>query len=172
MNKILAYIAIVLGVLEIVLVLASWMLSVLLPDSGIRSMLDGEGIRWFFGGFVDMLAGPVLVWILLLSIAVGCFYGSGLACVFRSGYSLRYRERIALTLVGILLLVYAGAFGLLAFIPHAVLLSASGHIFRRLSVRPLFLSLRSGSLPFRSFTALSPPVFVVWKMYTSRCSRV
>ena len=129
MNKILAYIAIVLGVLEIVLVLASWMLSVLLPDSGIRSMLDGEGIRWFFGGFVDMLAGPVLVWILLLSIAVGCFYGSGLACVFRSGYSLRYRERIALTLVGILLLVYAGAFGLLAFIPHAVLLSASGHIF-------------------------------------------
>ena len=64
MNKILAYIAIVLGVLEIVLVLASWMLSVLLPDSGIRSMLDGEGIRWFFGGFVDMLAGPVLVWIL------------------------------------------------------------------------------------------------------------
>lgn len=129
MNKILAYIVIALCVLEVALVLASWMLSVLLPDSGIRSMLDGEGIRWFFGGFVNMLAGPVLVWILLLSIAVGCFYASGLACVFRSGYSLRYRERIALTLVGILLLVYAGAFGLLAFIPHAVLLSASGHIF-------------------------------------------
>lgn len=128
-NRILAYAALVLGILEVVLVTASWIFSVLLPGSGIRSMLGGEGIRWFFGGFADMLAGPVLVWILLVSTAAGCFRGSGLGRALRSVGRLRYRERIAIRLVGMLMVVYAAAFALLSFIPHAVLRSVSGSLF-------------------------------------------
>lgn len=128
-NKVLAYIALTFAVLQVTLVLVSWILSVLLPDSGIRSMLGGEGMRWFLGGFVRMLANPLLVWILLVSVAVGCFRESGIGAVFRMGYRLQYRERIALMLVGMLLPVYIVAFGLLSFIPHAVLLGASGGLF-------------------------------------------
>lgn len=128
-NKILAYAALMLGILEVVLVLASWMLSILLPESGIRSMLGGQGIRWFLGGFSDMIATHWLVSILLVSIALGCMRESGLGQIFRMTRPLHYRERIALMLVLSLFIVYIIAFGLLAFIPHAVLLSVSGELF-------------------------------------------
>ena len=68
MKRWLAHIAMLLLVGQLLLLLVSWLLSAVFPVSGIHSLLSGEGLRWFFGSFADMLATPVLVWILLRSM--------------------------------------------------------------------------------------------------------
>ena len=44
---------------EAVLILLSWILSAMRVD-GVRSLLSGEGVRWFFGNFTTMVASPWL----------------------------------------------------------------------------------------------------------------
>ncbi len=61
----------VLVLAQLLLMLVSWIWSAAVPASGVRSMLSSEGIRWFFGHFAEMLATPLLVWILLLAAAYG-----------------------------------------------------------------------------------------------------
>ena len=50
---------------EAVLILLSWILSAMRVD-GVRSLLSGEGIRWFFGTFTSMVASPWLAWLVLM----------------------------------------------------------------------------------------------------------
>ena len=59
--------ALVLFVAEVLLILLSWLLSAALPASGVRSILSGQGIRWFMGHFGNILATPQLSWLLLAS---------------------------------------------------------------------------------------------------------
>lgn len=128
-TKSAAYFALTLCVIEVCLILASWVLSVLFPDCGVRSLLGSEGIRWFLGRFADMLSGKPLAWLLLLSIAFGSIRESGLCHIFRHGVRLHYRERIARCFVVGLFFVWLVLFVGLAFIPNAVLLSATGGLF-------------------------------------------
>lgn len=58
MKRFLPYIALFLFLAEIVLILVSWLMSAALPTSGVRSMLSGEGLRWFMGHFGNILATP------------------------------------------------------------------------------------------------------------------
>ena len=71
MKKYLPHIALSLFLAEIMLILLSWLLSAAMPNSGIRSLLSGEGLRWFMGHFGNILATPQLAWLLLAAIAVG-----------------------------------------------------------------------------------------------------
>lgn len=126
MRRLIPYIALALLVAEFVLILLSWLLSAALPASGVRSMLSGEGLRWLMGHFGDILATPQLSWILLLAIAIGCLNCCGL---WRHSLPLTYRERHALLIGGGMFLLCVGAVLLLAFMPHAVLRSATGELF-------------------------------------------
>lgn len=126
-NRVSAHIALVLGILELGLILASWIFSSMFPDSGMRSLLGSEGVRWFFGRFTDIVSGRLLVWLILLSVAFGCARESGISHIFRG--RLQYRERIALSFAVCMFLIYSAVFITLAFIPHAILLSASGELF-------------------------------------------
>lgn len=128
-NSLQAYVALALGIMEIVLVPASWVLSVLMPDSGVRSMLGSEGVRWFLGRFNDMLCSPIVAWLLLLSVAYGCASASGISAIFRSRNNLMYRQRIARSFVFWLSAGYVVLILALAFMPHALLMSASGTLF-------------------------------------------
>ena len=128
-NSLQAYVALALGIMEIVLVPASWVLSVLMPDSGVRSMLGSEGVRWFLGRFNDMLCSPIVAWLLLLSVAYGCASESGISAIFRSRNNLMYRQRIARSFVFWLSAGYVALILALAFMPHALLMSASGTLF-------------------------------------------
>lgn len=69
---------IVLGVLQVLLVLASWLVSAVMPDTSMRSLLSPEGIRWFFGHFTENMAQPLLVWIVLLYVAFNAYRRAGL----------------------------------------------------------------------------------------------
>lgn len=111
-----------LAVLQLVLVFTSWLLSAMMVD-GVRSLLSSEGLRWFFGGFTTMLAKPWLVYLLLIAMAYGALWRSRL---FRKPET--YRDRTALHVVLIVLALYVGIIALLAAIPHAILLSATGRL--------------------------------------------
>ncbi len=130
MKRFLPYIALILVVAEAALVLLSWLLSVAMPNSGVRSMLSGEGLRWFLGHFGNILATPQLAWLMLAVIAIGCFQRCGICSLFKTPHSpFRYRQRRAIFIAGSILLLCIIAMFLLTFIPHAVLISATGRLF-------------------------------------------
>jgi aminobenzoyl-glutamate transport protein len=113
-----------LAVAEGVLVLVSWLLSATQTE-GVMSLLSSEGLRWFFGSFVSMLVSPFLVWLLLLAMAGGCLWQSGVLHMTTNGY----RERVALRITLVLLLLYVLVVVALTAVPHALLLSATGRLF-------------------------------------------
>ena len=142
-KKVVGYLAVTLLLALVALVLVSWLLSAT-QGEGVRSLLSSEGIRFFFGGFTNMLLKPLLVWLLLLSMAWGCLRHSGLLMTppnesefDASGDASRrsssfggigrgFRVRIFLLVI---LVVYVGVVLLLTVTPQAVLLSATGQLW-------------------------------------------
>ena len=53
-NK-LGTIACLLAVVQVMLILVSWVIAAAFPELNTHSLLSSEGIRWFFGRFVDNL---------------------------------------------------------------------------------------------------------------------
>jgi len=126
MKKLIPYIALFLLLAELALILVSWLLSAAMPNSGVRSMLSGEGIRWFLGHYGTILATPILSWLILAAIAVGCLRSCG---VFSHSSPYTYRERRAMLIGGGTLLTCVVAVLLLTVVPHAILVSATGGLF-------------------------------------------
>lgn len=124
MKRYLPHIAFTLFVLQLLLMLGSWLLSAAFPVSGIHSLLSSEGLRWFLGHYATLIGGPWIAWLLLLSIAHGCLRHSGLLHPGKG-----YRERRALYITVLLAVLFAAVVLLLTIIPHAVLLSATGNLW-------------------------------------------
>ena len=120
----------ILLIAELALILLSWILSAAGVE-GVRSLLSGEGVRWFVGDFTRTMASPLLAWLILLMIAVGTFLRSGLSSLWheRRPRIISYRDRTAFRVSLVLLVAYVAAILLLTVVPHAVLLSASGSLF-------------------------------------------
>lgn len=121
-ERLLAYVAFILGCVQVLLVLVSWVITAAMPEVFARSLLSPEGIRWFFGHFTSNLASPLLVWLLLGSIAWGAVRGSG---VLHPDFT-EYRQRFAYRLVGCELAVFAVIILLLTVVPRAILLNVMG----------------------------------------------
>lgn len=113
---------------QCVLVIVSWLLSAMRLE-GVRSMLSSEGIRWFVGGFSDILATPLLAWLLLLLIAGGSLQQSGVISLFTGKGETSFRNRLALRVAIFFLVLYAIVICLLTLTPHAILLSVKGSLF-------------------------------------------
>ncbi len=123
----LARLVFALALAEVVLVAASWVANVLLPDCGVRSMLTGEGIRWFIAQFTQGVFAPVPLWIVVWSMALGCASNSGIGrAIVRQRRPLLYRERAALCFSTAIVVVFIAAMTLLTAPPQAVLLNATG----------------------------------------------
>jgi len=124
MRKILPHIAFALMSCQLLLMPVSWLLSAAYPDSGIHSLLSGEGLRWFMGSYAHMMSTPLLMWLVLLSMSAGCLRLSGLLSPRDT-----FREGRALMITLLVLVVCVVVVVLLAFIPHALLLSATGRLW-------------------------------------------
>ena len=127
LKKLFTAAVVVLLLCEVLLILLSWTLSATMTD-GVRSLLSEEGVRWLFGSYTDMLQSQWLVWLLLLSMAAGCLWGSGLLTELRTFYH-SYRIRFALRLTLVFLLVYVAVIIMLTAVPHASLLSVTGSLW-------------------------------------------
>jgi len=112
---------------ELLLVILSWLLSATRMED-VRSLLSSEGIRWFFGNFTEMVASPLLVWLLLGLCAWGCLQRSGLLSLLAFS-PLTYREKVAMRVSLVFLVIYVVIIALLTLMPHAILLSATGSLF-------------------------------------------
>ena len=148
----------VLAVAEIVLILVSWLLSATVGDD-VRSLLSSEGIRFFFGGFVNMLLSPLLVWIVLLSMAYGCLCSSGMLSMFND--HMGYRQRQTLFILVVVLSVYLEIVLALSMSPHAVLLSATGRLWPSAFSRALVPIIAFGII------LLSTVYGLVWRRFLS-----
>lgn len=118
----------VLLVGQCVLVIVSWLLQAMRLE-GVRSMLSSEGIRWFIGGFSDIVASRLLVWLILLLIALGSLQQSGVVTFFSTKGERSFRDRLALRVAFGFLAIYAIVICMLTLIPHAILLSVKGSLF-------------------------------------------
>lgn len=116
-----------LMVAEVVLVIGSWIVNAMLPDSGINSMLSSEGIRWFIGGFSSFVLSPYLAWIILVGMAYGVFSHSGLRSA--TYHTDRFQVRLGIKVAAVVFTLLVIAFALLSFLPHAILVNASGKLF-------------------------------------------
>ena len=124
MNKrLIALACVAFGVAELLLVILSWLLSATRLE-GVRSLISSEGIRWFVGEFTYTLASPLLVWLLLALVALGCLQRSGLM-----GRGRGYRDRVALRVSFSFIIIYVVIICLLTLMPHAILLSVTGSLF-------------------------------------------
>jgi aminobenzoyl-glutamate transport protein len=124
----LGWLCLVTVIAETLLVILSWLLSAMRVER-IRSLLSSEGIRWFFSSFNDLIASPVLVWLLVLMCALGCLQKSRVTTIFSGKKSINFRDRLALYVALAFLLIYVVIIILLTLMPHAILLSATGHLF-------------------------------------------
>jgi aminobenzoyl-glutamate transport protein len=139
MKRLFSYGVMTLVLVTLALVLVSWLLSATMTD-GVRSLLSSEGVRWYLGSVTSMLASPWLIWLLLLAVACGSLWQSGLPQVLRRRpATFTYRERTALTAVILLLLLFLAVLALLTVVPHAVLLSSTGALFPSAFSRALVL---------------------------------
>ena len=125
-------IAFSLVVAELLLVILSWLLSATRLE-GVRSLLSSEGVRWLFGSFTEMVASPLLVWLLLGLCAWGCLQRSGLLTFspfhLFTFSPLTYRDKVAMRVSLVFLVLYLIVIALLTLAPHAILLSATGSLF-------------------------------------------
>lgn len=124
-KKVLAYLALSLGIAEVVVILVSWLLTAAMPESFTHSLTSPEGIRWFMGHFVDYLTSAWLVWLVLISITIGVVKQSR---VLHFDHT-QYRQRTALRLMLIELCIFVGVMLALTLLPHAILLNAVGALF-------------------------------------------
>lgn len=124
-TKFLSYLLGGLCVGQVVLMLTSWLLTAAWPERYSRSLLSAEGIRWFFGQFQYNLASPVLVWLVVGSMACGMFVASRISYYNQQEYRHRFAMGVAsFVLGGFVLMMLA-----LTLLPHAILLNVMGGLF-------------------------------------------
>lgn len=114
---------------QIMVVILSWMIKTIYPDFNGRSLLSGEGVRWFLGNFTNNVASNILVWIILIGLSWGGIHASRILQVFKRSHTLSYRERLGFRVVLIEIMIWFIVIVLLSFIPHAAMLSITGQLF-------------------------------------------
>lgn len=115
--------------LQIMVVILSWMIKTIYPEFNGRSLLSGKGVRWFLGNFTNNIASNILVWIILIGLSWGAIHASNILQVFKRSHTLNYRERLGFRVVLVEIMIWFIVIVLLSFIPHAAMLSITGQFF-------------------------------------------
>ncbi|ETD21342.1 AbgT family transporter [Hoylesella oralis] len=128
-NKILTLSALTLCIVQMLVILVSWLITAAMPDAPLRSLLSSEGIRWFFGHLTENQLTPLLAWMLFIVIAYGAMRKSGLLHAVRMMGKVDFRQKFALRIVIIEVILFLCVLLLLTSVPHAILLSVTGNLF-------------------------------------------
>lgn len=121
-----------LVLLQAAVVVGSWLLTAIMPQTSMHSLLSNGGIRWLFGTFVVNLSHPFLIWLILADIAVGSLKASGLwssirALCIKTGIDSQQKSglQVALGILVVEIIIIC----LLTLPTRAILLSSTGHLF-------------------------------------------
>lgn len=133
MKRVFARLCLVIFFLEVLLFLLSWLISVIVPQWEINSLLTDVGIRWAFRHAESSLLSPPLVWLMLVAIAWGAVKGLRKAREQRKYVGgqipTRHRERIAAYSTLITAIIYIVVIVMLTLMPNAPLASITGSLF-------------------------------------------
>lgn len=129
MKRFCSIFTIVLMGLQLLIILASWIVSAVFPSYPIHSLIGSGGLRWFIGSFADNLSSPILAYIILISISYSAFVMSGLASTLTKPKSLSMQQRFAFRIMALELFLFVSSVLLISAVPHAVLLSVTGSLF-------------------------------------------
>ena len=110
---------------QAVLALLSWFLSATSMEGSVRTLISAEGVRWFCATLTHVVGSPLLGCLVLLAMAWGTVSRSRLV----APQTHTARRRLALRMAVVVLLVCLALIAMLAFVPHAMLLSATGHLW-------------------------------------------
>lgn len=113
------YIIPTLVVIELLLIIASWMVSASHPELGLRNVISPQGARYFLGHYAEIVATPLLSYIIFIAMTAGCIRGSGIMKA-RPGQALY----ISLGALTIFIVLYA----LISLPQHAIMRSATGQL--------------------------------------------
>lgn len=130
-EKFITYFICCIALLQVLLILISWIVTAAIPQLPVHSLLSNEGIRWFFGNFTDNIQSILLVWIILLCIAYGALRESKLLLALKKifvHHALTFIQRFAIRTVLFEFLLFTLVIIFLTCVPHAILLSATGHL--------------------------------------------
>lgn len=115
--------------IQLSVILLSWVLKAINPDSSIHSLLGRDGIRWFWGHFSDNINNRILVWMLFIGVLWGVLKESRFALLsFKKG-DISYRERLGLKVFFSEIILILSFVLWLILAPNAILLSVTGHLF-------------------------------------------
>ncbi|MGI6242317.1 MAG: tellurium resistance protein TerC [Prevotella sp.] len=156
LRTLIYWITLLFALAQIVLILASWLLTAAMPDTSLRSLLSAGGIRWFFGNFATDMADSMLIYIIVLVIAWGSIRASGLCEALKSLLGLHRspltsQQKFALKGALLMLFVEVVVVALLTFLPHAILLSITGELFPS--------SFSAALIPILAFMGTSVSIF-------------
>lgn len=106
------------------LLFVSWVLSIYVE--GVEGLLTARGIRWMCSNIIPNFASVHLAKLLLGLMSVSVLRESGIFHTVHGRISLKQKR--ALQITGIAVLVVLGFFSMLLFLPNAILLSAFGTV--------------------------------------------
>ena len=118
-------------IVNIAVVMLSWLVTAIMPDCGLRSLLSAEGVRWTVGYFADHQQTPLLIWMLLLAIAFGTLSKSGLYDVLKQlllRRVSRHELRFALQMAVLMFVLLVAVVVLMTCVSQAALMSITGSL--------------------------------------------
>ncbi len=175
-EKWLYRLAVLVALSELALVVGSWLVASAEPDLAMRSLLSPSGVRWYFGNYVDRIATPLLVYIILCAVAWGCMRQSKLMSVLITYLSPRRRQltthqMFALCTSVVVLALEVATLAVLTLLPHAILLSVTGSLwpssFSRSVVPAVAFMLASTNVVFAVSSGQIRSVTQLGRMITS-----
>ena len=123
---------VVLFVLEVIIIVASWIVSVLWPEYGFNPLISHRGIRWMVGELPGIVASPWLLVIILLGMTIGVYLAafskgiSSSASPSTSSKTSKYAERIAIHATIVVAVIFLALLTYWIAGPGTLLLSATG----------------------------------------------
>ncbi len=127
--KIFILTTLTLCIMQMLIILASWIASAVFPDEGFNSLLSGTGLRWLFAQSVSSGCSEYMVWLMIGSTFLGTFIWSGLPKKITTFRLCDYNEKTAIVFFFIELLIGIGICLALAFVPHSPFLGIDGKLF-------------------------------------------
>ena len=112
-------------VAQAVLALLSWFLSATSMAGSVRTLISAEGVRWFCATLTHVVGSPFLACLIFMAMA----WGTLSRCRPAAQHAPSARRRLAFRLALVVLLICLVLIALVAFVPHAMLLSATGHLW-------------------------------------------
>ena len=136
-NKVVARLCLGVVILEMIVILLSWISGSIAPLGWFNNPFLGESIRWMFRNMMSVMASDWLVAVLLVAVSYVGLKGSGLADAIRSlspsggkaKRQLMYRERMGLRTAAAMSMIFLLFLIVLLFLPESLLLSVTGSVY-------------------------------------------